>query len=689
MGMFDKKEIHRDVEKVIHIRYRYYIAIISILFVIFIIKMFNIQVTNNQKHLDDLEKYYSKITYSAQPPRGVIYDRNYNVVVGNQPVYTIKYKKPSGYSQYDDREYEMALDIAKLIEMPISRLQTRDIKDVFIRRYEKEAFAKLTTEELTGLLTLSERHELIRARLTEEDLSVFTEEELEAVAIFTEMNRGYRSQMKVIKNVDVSETEYSLLSENEKNFPGISTNIDWVRYYPYDDIFRGILGRVTTSNQGLPLKYKDLYSTLGYDLDSRVGSIDSLEAEFEMFLNSVESKTLSNDSGLYEVLTEAKKGNDIVLTLDFELTKRLSDAIDSILLDASKYPNSKYMDRAFVMISNPKTGEILSMVSRIMYTDSDNHKQFIDYSAGLTTYGVLAGSTVKPAFLASAMDAGVIFPGEKKLDECIKIAATPQKCSWRNGLGVLSDIDALYQSSNSYMFKTVIEWAGGNYIENQPLRIDLNTFNELRKYYKEFGLGMHTNIDLPREDLGYKNLSGSLPGFLMDLSIGQYDSYTVAQLSQYINTLANGRYKMKPRILKEVYTASNEFPLTEQIYDFTPTIESEINIDDKYIDRVRSAMNISASPKNQLLNKLITYIPDASAKTGTAEGFYDTDGDGLINTDYVFISESFMAFAPFDNPDMAMIIVIPNVRYLDGDEYKYPARETITKEVTKIYYEMY
>jgi len=694
MGMFDSRYDNRDVEKTITNRYRIFIAVVAVLFLVLSVKQYTIQVTNGPIYSEQLEKSNSEVTTTPQPPRGVIYDRNYNIIVGNKPVYTIKYDKPSYMGVYDSRELEYAYKIAELIDMPTNKLQSRDIKDFYIREYNKEALSKLTSEERSSLMSVDEKYALIRSRLTDEDLSVFTDTDYEAIALFTEMNRGFRSQTKIIKNVDVTENEYSIMSEKETDFPGIITSIDWVRYYPYGNLMRGILGKVSSTSQGVPSEYKDEYQALGYDLDTRVGSVNSLEAEFEMFLNSVEGQTLSNDSGLYEVITEAKGGNDLVFTIDMELTQRLSDAIDDILLDASQYPNSKYMDKAYVMITNPQTGEIISMVARRMKENDQGEKYFEDFSYALTTSlgSVLAGSTVKPAFLAAAMDAGVISPGDRKLDECIKIAATPQKCSWRSGLGVLNDIQALYQSSNSYMFKTVLEWAGGTYIEDKAIRIDPNTFSELRKYYNEFGLGMETDIDIPNEEIAYMDLNGSLPGFLMDLSIGQYDQYTVAQLSQYITTLANGEFKMKPRLLKEVYTPSNTEPLKDQLYSFTPIADSAINIDQKYIDRVRYGMRYSADPNSQLVGKLIDYIPEPAVKTGTSEGFYYVDegnGQGYLITDHVFISEAFMAFAPYSNPDMAMIIVIPNVRYLDGDEYKYPAREKITKEVTRIYYEMY
>ena len=65
----------------------------------------------------------------------------------------------------------------------------------------------------------------------------------------------------------------------------------------------------------------------------------------------------------------------------------------------------------------------------------------------------------------------------------------------------------------------------------------------------EYGLGIKTGIDLPIESLGYSG-SSHLPGHLLDFSIGQYDTYTPIQLSQYINTLANGGTRLKPYLLK-------------------------------------------------------------------------------------------------------------------------------------------
>ena len=62
---------------------------------------------------------------------------------------------------------------------------------------------------------------------------------------------------------------------------------------------------------------------------------------------------------------------------------------------------------------------------------------------------------------------------------------------------------------------------------------------------------MSTGIDLPNESIGQVGRTDNIPGFLLDYAIGQYDTYTPLQLAQYISTIANGGYRMKPQIVQE------------------------------------------------------------------------------------------------------------------------------------------
>ncbi len=69
--------------------------------------------------------------------------------------------------------------------------------------------------------------------------------------------------------------------------------------------------------------------------------------------------------------------------------------------------------------------------------------------------------------------------------------------------------------------------------------------------YASFGLGSLTGIDLPNEASGFTNKPEN-PGLILDYSIGQYATYTTLQLAQYVATIANGGYRIAPKVLKEI-----------------------------------------------------------------------------------------------------------------------------------------
>ena len=140
--------------------------------------------------------------------------------------------------------------------------------------------------------------------------------------------------------------------------------------------------------------------------------------------------------------------------------------------------------------------------------------------------------------------------------------------------------------------------------------------------YASFGLGVKTGIDLPVESLGYTGTS-TLPGHLLDFSIGQYDTYTPIQLSQYINTIANGGSRLKPYLLKEVYSpsANKDETFGELIYASEKEVLGTVDIEKKYLDRVRLGFN-------QVVTDGLGYgymgnYTNSSGKTGTSQSFIE------------------------------------------------------------------
>src|SRR5699024_10312892 len=93
--------------------------------------------------------------------------------------------------------------------------------------------------------------------------------------------------------------------------------------------------------------------------------------------------------------------------------------------------------------------------------------------------------------------------------------------------------------------------AGASYQYGEPINIPDSSFNIMRNSFAQFGLGVKTGIDLPNEGTGYSG-TDLMAGKFLDLSIGQFDTYTTLQLAQFISTIANDGYRMEPHVVKEI-----------------------------------------------------------------------------------------------------------------------------------------
>lgn len=210
------------------------------------------------------------------------------------------------------------------------------------------------------------------------------------------------------------------------------------------------------------------------------------------------------------------------------------------------------MDRAFVVMMNPKNGQILSMAGK-KFVEKDGDVEMEDFALGNMVTSYELGSAVKGATLLTGYQTGAIKPGDEFYDAPMKFKGTQAKKSWNvSGFGNINDLRALQVSSNVYMFHTALQIAGVNYVPNGTLDIKQDAFDTMRYYFKQFGLGVPTGINLPNETIGQTRQKDTQPGFLLDFSIGQYDTYTPLQLAQYISTIANDGYRMQPQIVQEI-----------------------------------------------------------------------------------------------------------------------------------------
>lgn len=651
-----KKNNNKNLFEIMEKRFNIITIIICILFTIIIARVFYLQVLKNDYYNEKLAYSTEKTIESTSSPRGRIYDRNYNLLVDNEAIKTIYYKKRSNITTKE--EIELAYLLAENLDIDYTNINEDKLKNFYYKAHYEECRKKITDEEwdLYSKRKLDDNDivDLIYERINDE-IEAYTEIDKESAYIYYLMNKGYSYAEKIIKNKDVTEEEYAYISENIDNLKGFNTKLDWERVYLYGDTFKTILGSVSSNSQGIPEELADTYLKKGYSLDDRVG-ISYLEYQYEDYLKGTKAvyRLLSDNS--YELVSEGKRGNDIVLTIDINLQSYLEEMLSNEVYNAKGEVGTTYYNRSFAVVSDPNTGEILAMSGKQVLTRDNGEKYIVDYTPGVVTLPVTPGSVVKGASMMVGYKYGAIDIGSTIYDECIKIKDTPEKCSWRT-MGTIDDIYALQYSSNVYQYKIAINVGGGTYEYNKALSLNTDAFNKYRNMYAEFGLGVKTGIDLPVESLGYMGTS-KLPGHLLDFSIGQYDTYTPIQLTQYINTIANGGKRLKPYLLKEVYIPSdNGDKFGSLVYKGSTTVQGNLSVEEKYINRVREGFNAVVS--NGLGYGYMGYYTNSSGKTGTSESFIDTDGDNKVDTET--ITSSFVGYSPSDNPKMSVVVVSPDI----------------------------
>ena len=436
------------------------------------IRLFFIMIIDNKKYEENLNYLvYSEIE-GESAPRGRIYDRNHKLLVDNVGIKSIYYKRVSGMSI--DDEIEVARMLSEVLDLDYESVTTSMIKDLWLVINRDVSDDKIKTSEWESLkarkITSSDILILKRNRITEEELSSIDKK---VAYIYYLMNNGYSYQEKLIKK-SVTDKEYAIINEQLDKYKGIIPKLSWERKYIYGDTLRGIFGNVSSIEVGITEELKEYYLDKGYSITDRVG-LSGLELQYDEYLQGEKAVYKNLGNGL-ELVKEAKRGNDLVLSIDIDLQLEAEKIIEEEMIKTKKEPNTEYFNRVFAIVSDPNNGDIFAMIAKVL-----NKGKVYDYTAYLPTSSVTVGSVIKGASISVGYKEGVIDIGTVIKDECVKLMNTPLKCSWnRNGLGNLDDINALRLSSNAYQFKTAMKVANFNYYYNAPFSFNNDPFKKYR-----------------------------------------------------------------------------------------------------------------------------------------------------------------------------------------------------------------
>lgn len=668
-----------NYDKVIGVRFNVLLVVLVIFFFVLFFKLFSVMVVNYDENVDTLASLTSNKVTLGSSPRGRIYDRNYNIIVDNKALNTIVYKKEKGVT--NDEMLQLAYKVAPHLELDFDKLTDRAKREFYLTKYSDECNKKVTSQEKKLVkerkITNSDLLEMKLERITDNELSSLDDNDLRAAYLYYLMSRGYNYEEKVIKS-NASDKEFAYISENNSDLGGFNTQVDWERIYPYGDTLRSILG--TVSLQGIPAEDKDYYLSLGYSLNERVG-LSYLEKQYENYLRGEKAVYEVVNSHELRLIDAGSRGNDIVLSIDINLQREVERIIEEQMIRAKSEANTEYYDHSSVIIQDPNTGEILAMASKKIVNGN-----IIDNVTSMLISPITPGSVVKGASMLVAYNTGAVHIGEEILDECIKVAGAPAKCSSVT-LGYINDITALAKSSNVYQFKAAIRVNGQEYFRDMKLNFNQAAFDTYRNMYHAFGLGVKTGIDLPVESSGYTSKDRSA-GNLLDFVMGQYETYTPIQLSQYISTFANGGSRIAPRLLKEVHQATNDEAISDTYFEAPKQVLNTIDIDNNYMNRVKEGFYAVMHANGGYGRGYIDNKLDAAGKTGTSQSFIDTDNNGIIDTET--ITSSFVGYFPYNNPKVSIVVTSPNSSHPNSTtDYASLVTLRITKEVTNKYYEMY
>lgn len=660
-------------------RMNFLIIILFFLFVIIISRLCFLTINMNHYYKMILNKETSNIVYKDTSPRGRIYDRNNKLLVDNISVKKIYYLKNKNINESD--EIKFAYEVSKHLDLDYDKLNIRNLKEFYLSLYPEKG-NKLITENEYNLynnrkITYNELYEYKIDRITKDDLSVFNEDDKKCAYLYYLMNKGYKMDEKTIKIKDVTEEEYAYINENIENLKGFNTKLDWERVYLYGDTLRNIFGSVSTEETGIPYEKKAYYLNKGYLLNDRVG-ISGLEEYYEDILKGEKSTYQILDDGSFKLIKEGKKGKDIVLSIDIDLQLKVEEILKYEVLNVKKEPNTKFYNRSFVVIQEPSTGEILTLAGKQVLKNSLEKYEIYDYSIGNITSTVTPGSVVKGASHTVGYNTKVIKFGTIMEDSCIKFLNMPKKCSWAN-FGMINDLEALKYSSNIYQFKIAMMVGKFNYKYNSYLDLDLKAFDIYRKTFYQYGLGVKTGIDFPIEEDGYKGGSYA-SDLLLNYAIGQYDTYTPLQLSQYISTIANNGTRVKTRFLKGILTEDNI------LLEENSVILNKVDTKEEYIKRIQEGFKLVMTPSGTGYD-FMGNSPRPAGKTGTSESFVDDNNDGIY--DHPTMSNNFIGYAPSNKPVMSITVSSPDVQDILSGSFKSNVNYRISKKCSNAYFNLY
>ncbi|MEZ7643603.1 penicillin-binding protein PBP2B [Streptococcus chosunense] len=645
----------------IPIRLNLLFSIIILLFMTIIGRLLYMQVLNKDFYETKLASA-SKTKVTTSSARGEIYDASGKPLVENTVKQVVSFTRNNKMTATDLKE--TAKKLLAYVGVSSPTLTDRQLADYYLADQDvyKKAVESLPREKRLdsdgNRLSESELYNNAVDSVQTSQLN-YTEDEKKEIYLFSQLNAVGNFETGTIATDSLTDTQIALIASASKNLPGISISTAWDRKV-LETSLSSIVGSVSGEKAGLPAEEADAYIKKGYSLNDRVGT-SYLEKQYEEILQgkrSVKEIHLDKYGNMESVenIEDGTKGNNIKLTIDLAFQDSVDNLLKSYFTSELGNGGAKYSEGVYAVALNPKTGAVLSM-SGIKHDLKTG--ELTPDSLGTVTNVFVPGSVVKAATISSGWENGVLSGNQTLTDQSIVFQGSPPINSWYtafSGPMPITAVQALEYSSNTYMVQTALGIMGLTYQPNMIAGIGNldSAMGKLRSTFGEYGLGSSTGIDLPDESTGFIPKDYDLANYITN-SFGQFDNYTPMQLAQYVATIANDGVRMAPRIVEGIYGNNDKGGLGDLIQQLQPTEMNKVNISASDMSILQEGFYQVAHGTSGLTTGRAFSNGAAvsiSGKTGTAES-YVADGQQATNTNAV-------AYAPSDNPQIAVAVVFPH-----------------------------
>ncbi|HFI0429285.1 TPA: penicillin-binding protein PBP2B [Streptococcus suis] len=683
MNKRTNKSIEHD-GNFIAIRLNILFSIVIFLFLILILRLADMQIVNHDFYRNKLSTASQKII-STGSVRGQIYDAKGTPLVENQIQQVVSFTRSNKMTAQEMKEVANKL------------LQWVTVSDVNITRRDKADYYLADTEvyqQVVENLPKDKRYDSDGNYLEEstiysnavdsltDDLLQYSDEESKAIELFKQMNGAtYFSTVNLVTDA-LSAEQVAYIVANEDQLPGISTTNNWDRSILPTSL-SSIIGTVTSEQAGLPAEDAEYYLSKGYSSNDRVGTA-YLEKQYEEVLQGQrEKKEINLDRNgnveSIETIQEGQQGNNIKLTIDLAFQDGVNAILKKHFESELSTGSALYSEGVYAVALEPSTGAVLAMSG---YSHEKGSGEITEDALGTITSVFTPGSIVKGATISSGWENGVISGNQVQLDEPIYFAGSaPLTSWWAYGSFNIDATEALEYSSNAYMVKIALGLLGQTYSANMYLNDGdtlTNAMTKLRSTFAEYGLGAPTGIDLPLESTGFLPEEYSTANFIMN-AFGQFDNYTPMQMAQYVATVANNGKRISPHLVEGIYGNNPQGGLGDLIETVSGKEMNQVNISAEEMSLLRQGFYQVVNGSGRFNTGSAIGRGAAvtiSAKTGRAETYTTTASGDVVTA----VNTNVVAYAPSDNPQIAVAVVLPNLTNQSST-----TTNTITQEIINLY----